>query len=275
MTVETRAVRRPSAAELQQAWRALTSGEYAVGRANSGYAVSGTNSTGRSAGWVPAAGESVLPLIGCPGSFGATTVAVAITTVAGERSRVVECCPPAASGLAAAADAELGVDGSGWRRGRRGGVVLDRCADIAQSVPDVPPPAECDAGLTVVDVCWDPTVVLASSSWLADVVRRAPTVVAVAAATAPALRQLDVLAALLQPVRLLVVAVGRPVRRWPAAARRTIGPVAEAALTEGRLVTVPIVRRWAATGLTADPLPARILTAIAPLLPFILDREGT
>ena len=138
MTVETRAVRRPSAAELQQAWRALTSGEYAVGSANGGYAVSGTNSTGRSAGWVPAAGESVLPLIGCPGSFGATTVAVAIATVAGERSRVVECCPPAASGLAAAADAELGVDGSGWRRGRRGGVVLDRCADIAQSVPDVP-----------------------------------------------------------------------------------------------------------------------------------------
>ena len=274
MTVETRAVRRPSAAELQQAWRALTSGEYALGSANGGYAVS-SNRAGSPAGWVPAAGETVLPLFGCPGSFGATTVAVAIATVAGERSRVVECCPPAASGLAAAADAELGVDGSGWRRGRRGGVVLDRCADIAQSVPDVPPPAECDAGLTVVDVCWDPTVVLASSSWLADVVRRAPTVVAVAAATAPALRQLDVLAALLHPVRLLVVAVGQPVRRWPAAGRRTVGPVAEAALVEGRLVTVPIVRRWAATGLTADPLPARILTAVAPLLPFILDREGT
>ena len=47
MTVETRAVRRPSAAELQQAWRALTSGEYAVGKANGAYAVSGTNSVNR------------------------------------------------------------------------------------------------------------------------------------------------------------------------------------------------------------------------------------
>jgi hypothetical protein len=269
MTVETRTVRRPSAAELQLAWRALTNGEYAPG---------GPHRPVTDQRWTPVAGETVVPLLGRPGSFGATTVAVALATVAAmiaeAGARVVECCPPSGSGLAAAADAELGVDSSGWIRGRRGQVLLDRCPASVTEPAAIPPPPTGVAGLTVVDVCWDPTVVLTGGGWLAHLLRGAPTVVAVCPSAAPAFRQLDVLADLLPSARLLVVSVGTSMQFWPAAVRRSVGPVAEAALADGRVVRVPIARRWAARGLTADPLPSWMLAPAARLRRLIPEPEG-
>ena len=52
-------------------------------------------------------------------------MALALATATGAPARVVECCPPLASGFSAAANAELGTEGP-WRRGSRGDVLLER-----------------------------------------------------------------------------------------------------------------------------------------------------
>ena len=108
-----------SVAELREAWRAIEGGEFAHGPRSA--------PTARSAAtvWTPAPSERVVAVVGCAGGVGASTFALALATATGASARVVECCPPLASGFSAAANAELGTEGP-WRRGSRGDVLLER-----------------------------------------------------------------------------------------------------------------------------------------------------
>ena len=91
--------------------------------------------------WEPGSGERVLPVIGCAGSCGASTISLALAGAAAFPARVVECSTAGASGLAAASTAELGLHESGWTRGTRDGVLLERASNVLVSVAEVPTPS--------------------------------------------------------------------------------------------------------------------------------------
>ena len=80
-------------------------------------------------------------MLGCAGSSGATTVALAMGLSAVAPVRVVECGSVTTSGLAAASTAELGLhpDG-GWLQGRRDHVQLERASEILPGPHTVPHP---------------------------------------------------------------------------------------------------------------------------------------
>ena len=59
--------------------------------------------------WTPEPWEEALVVLGCAGSSGATTVALAMGLAAIVPVRVVECGSVTTSGLAAASTAELGL----------------------------------------------------------------------------------------------------------------------------------------------------------------------
>ena len=117
-----------SVAELREAWRAIEGGEFAHEPRSA--------PTARSAAtvWTPAPSERVVAVLGCAGGVGTSTVALALATATGASARVVECCPPLASGFSAAANAELGTEGT-WRRGGRGDVLLERPITGDATVP--------------------------------------------------------------------------------------------------------------------------------------------
>lgn len=221
---------------------------------------------------VDTAAGRVVAVVGCPGTVGATTVAVALATVAGA-ARVVECCSFTASGLSAAGSAELGSD-AGWLRSTRGIVGLERTADLHGAVVDLPTPLATATGrLTVLDVGWDLAQVLSTRCWLRTQVRAATRLVVVTAATGPGLHHLDTIAALLPSTPLTVAVIGPPVKKWPAPARAAMTPAVRRLLDRDRLIAVPHDPRLAAAGLTADPLPPPVLAAAHQLLTII--SEGT
>lgn len=117
-----------SVGELQRAWHAVTDGQF---RRAAGDLPARDATRRRRAPvgqdhpvWDPAA--PVLPVLGCHGSAGCSTVAVAIATVPADPVRVVEASPAGSSGLTGFPTAELGPTGTGWVRGHRDQVVLDR-----------------------------------------------------------------------------------------------------------------------------------------------------
>ena len=61
---------------------------------------------------------------------------------AGTTVRIVEVADASRSGLAGATTAELGEDSTGWRRGRRGDVSIDRLAFRAADIHQVPAVAQ-------------------------------------------------------------------------------------------------------------------------------------
>ena len=189
----------PSLVELRRAWAAVQSGAFTE-HPRPPRISPPTDSGG---GWRPAPGERVVPVVKCPGTIGATTMAVALATAAVD-ARVLECSSFTGSGLSAASTAELGADPAGWIRGTRGPVGLQRCAEVVCSVAEVPAPTAADrAVLTVVDVGWDVGSVMSSPGWLRDQLIEADTVVVVTAATSPGLRHLDTLAAMVPGDRLV------------------------------------------------------------------------
>ena len=193
-------------------------------------------------------------------------MALAIASCASP-ARVLECATASASGLAAAATAELGATGNGWALGRREQVWIARAADVLLGVGDVPlpddPPAE--VGLSVLDVAWDAGLVMASASWVREQLLAAPTVIAVTAPTVPALRRLETTLTLLAAPRVLVAVVGPPQRRWPHALTAAMGPRSRTAAAEGRIVTVPADKQLAMRGVDSTPLPTSLLNAAQTL----------
>jgi hypothetical protein len=207
--------------------------------------------------------DRVVMVVGCHGGAGASTVALAIAEAAGESGRSVrllDCASAERSGLVTAVDAELGLDGIGWRRGRRGRLPIDRVAEVLASAADVPAPADeplVRAEVGVLDTGWGATGVLSGGSWLAQAAESA-AIVLVARATIPALRQLEQVRATRpgDPV----VAVQGPTR-WQRSVRATAGRQLLAAEAAGRVVNVPIDRHLAACGTTCAPLPKAVLEA--------------
>jgi hypothetical protein len=205
----------------------------------------------------------VVMVVGCHGGAGASTVALVVAEAArgsGRSARLLDCASPERSGLTTAVDAELGVDGSGWRQGRRAGLPIDRVCDALASATDVPTPSEQWLGrveVTVVDTAWGVADILAGDCWLARVSSSA-VVVLVARATIPALRQLE---------QALDTCPGDPVvallgpRRRDRSVHATAGLLLKAAESAGRVVRVPSDRHLEAAGISRAPLPKTVVEA--------------
>jgi hypothetical protein len=261
---------RVTVAELQGALRAAWAGEFA---ACSRPGPTRTRPLQRQNG--RALPGNVVMVVGCHGGAGASTVALAVAQAVGESGRSVrllDCASAERSGLLTAVDAELGVDASGWRLGRRARLPIDRVADVLDSVAEVPAPADESSGLfevTVVDSGWAANAVLSADSWLAQVSSCAALVL-VARASVPALRQLEHALAICPPGPLVAV---RGRRRWDRSVHATAGPLLLAAEAAGRVVTVLTDRRLAATGITCAPLPKAVQEAGRQIVARVLPAD--
>lgn len=243
--------------ELRQAYRALVAGQFREQRAMTASAVDG-----EPVSWSARTGRAVL-VAGCMPSAGASTVALALASHAGD-ARVVECCTVASSGLCATACAELGsVDG--WVQGSRDTLLIERRGDRIASVGRLPAPAATDRSWTVLDSSWDLGVLATDPGWLGDLARTLPEVVLVTRATVPGMRRLDIALTALGAERALVAAVGADRRRWPKPVEAAMSPVTRQLQAEDRLFSIPSVPTLSVAGLTPDPLPRAVMAAVADL----------
>ena len=334
--------------ELRRAWAALQAGRYRTGASTShstahqpvtiapetGVTTEETANASMSqpqriqtAPWGPAPDERLLPVIGCGGSVGASTFALALAVTYAARTRtagaatgrsqgrtvmdgastgrgcavvrVVDCGSLTGSGLAAASTFELGRHPSGWRRGTRGDVLLER-ADGHVTGPDAVPapcpwpapttaPVDDGGRLTVLDVGWDLERVLHHPSWISSGLLAAPHVVLVTTATVPGLRRLEVCLDLFgdtshstdaeapvgSPPTATAVVLGPSRRRWPRAVAHGLGTRTRALDREGRITVAPYDRRLAVSGPDPAPLPAPLMDAATCLLDqLIIDTRG-
>lgn len=212
---------------------------------------------GRPAAW-PHHGQAVA-VAGARGGVGATTLALAIAEVAGPQARLVDTSRMHASGLASATTAELGVTETGWRRGTRANLVIERAASDWPTSRHVPVPEPSDHALTVVDVGRDILDVASGETWLAGMVESAPLLI-VASATVPSLRRLDAtLTALDRPGPLAVAIVGAPRRRWPRPLAAAITPRIRQIADAGALIVIRPDPDLSWSGISTDPLPASLL----------------
>ncbi|KAB7740045.1 hypothetical protein GA707_19700 [Nostocoides sp. F2B08] len=250
--------------ELQRAWRAVQAGQFRAPHRRTGRHQRLSFSSAVST-WSPA--EPVLPVIGCVGQCGASTLALALATAAGD-ARVVECCSATCSGLTTAATAELGHTPTGWRLGRRDRVEILRAGGVHLSLAEVPlpdHPTGAEPSVTVLDVGWDLGQVLATPGWVEQQVATAETVLLVTSATVPGLRRLDVAATILGPHRCLVALVGAA-RRWSPPSWTLSSPTLRALQSTDRLIPVATEKHLARDGLSSAPLPPRLLKAAATIL---------
>lgn len=250
--------------ELQRAWTALESGQFK----------STLQPRNRIDGWTPR--EDVIAVVGAMDRVGATTTALAMAESVSRSTRVVECAPMHASGLAFATTAELGETGATWRGGTRGRVLLERAAREHSRIEDISVPSETDRELTILDLGRDPVAILGTNTWLADVLATVPLVV-VSGATVPGLRALDqVLQQTARPADTCCVVIGPSVRKWPRSVHLAATGRVNHAISTNRLVTVPSEPAFGLSGLTAEPIPGRVLAACAPVVDEMLDHlEGS
>jgi len=262
--------------ELKRAWSAVQAGRF---RTRAGAIREPRQPAPPPAGnrWEPGLGERVLPVIGCIGSCGASTIALALADSAAFPARVVECNSVTASGLVAASTAELGLHESGWTRGTRDGVLLERASNVLVSVEEVPTPSIPDRiiGLTVLDVGWEIGQVLTTPAWLGEQVLSADLVILVTAATVPGLRRLEGALELLAGTSTCAAVIGPKRKKWPRPVGYSAGPLTRALEAAGRLVDVPQDRALAIAGLDATPLPTPLLDVAAALLELLLTAYTT
>jgi hypothetical protein len=275
---QTIGVRRAAVSvnELKAAWNAVQAGWFRTGTGSTrDLREPASPSTGNQ--WEPGQGEQVLPVIGCAGSCGASTISLALAGVAAMPARVVECSSVTASGLAAASTAELGLHESGWTRGTRDGVLLERASNVLVSIQEVLMPSVPDRNiaLTVLDIGWEIGQVLTTPGWLGEQVRSADLVVLVTTATVPGLRRLESALDLLAGTSTCAAVIGPKPKKWPRPVGYSAGPRTRAHAAAGRLVDVPEDRALAITGLDPTPLPASLLQAAATLLRLLPDAGTT
>jgi hypothetical protein len=255
--------------ELKAAWVAVQTGHFRAGTGTGAIRdLCEPPSPPAGKGWEPGLGERVLPVIGCAGSCGASTISLALAGVAAMPARVVECSTAGASGLAAASTAELGLHESGWTRGTRDGILLERASNVLVSIQEVPTPSVPDRpiALTVLDIGWEIGQVLVTPGWPGGQVRGADLVVLATTATVPGLRRLEGALDLLAGTSTCAAVIGPRPKKWPRPVGYSAGPRTRALEAAGRLVDVPADRALAITGLDATPLPAPLLVAAATLL---------
>lgn len=252
-----------SVEDLRRAYRAATSTEPARHGLSAASEVRPADT--RPSGTATTSTTTVL-VVGCLGSAGASTTALALATVLGS-ARVVECCSVASSGLCAASSAELGAVGDGWLRGSRDDVLIERRADRLDPPATLPqpPPAPAAATWTVLDCPRDVDAVLAADGWLGDLARTLPAVVVVTRPTVPGMRRLETAIDLIGDDRAVPVVIGVE-KRWPKPAVQAMGPATRALHGAGRLVALPHIPSFAVLGLTPEPLPAALLTSTAALV---------
>jgi len=262
--------------ELKAAWNAVQAGRFRTGTGTT-RDLCQPPSPPAGKGWEPGPGERVLPVIGCAGSCGATTISLALAGAAAMPARVVECSSAGASGLAAASTAELGLHDSGWTRGTLDGVLLERASNVLVSIQEVPTPSVPDRpiALTVLDVGWEIGQVLAMPGWLGGQVRGADLVVLATTATVPGLRRLEGALDLLSGTSTCAAVIGPRPKKWPRPVACSAGPRTRALEEAGRLVDVPADRALAIRGLDPTPLPASLLQAAAALLRLLPDAGTT
>ncbi|WP_131104431.1 hypothetical protein [Ornithinimicrobium sufpigmenti] len=245
------------------------------------YEPGGENGTG----WCP---PVLITVLGCHGSAGASTVALAMATAAGRPVRVVDAAGAGSSGLSGAATAELGPVGAGWVRGHRDHVVIDRLVQDHPGPAHLPPPQpypgpEAGTGGTgslretgqvpvVLDAGWGVHVLAWAHGWLTAALAGSRVVVLVTTATVPGMTRLDAALHMLQDLgpgpahRRLVVAVRGPARRrWPRQVTGTPGPQVQDLLARS-MVMVPPCSALAVRGLDTSPLPASLVDAGARIL---------
>lgn len=286
MTTATTRTTGPRAAvsvqELKRAWLAVQAGQFHRHPGMDTTKAAGSDPTRPShtvgQAWEPT--EAVLPVVGCAGSVGTSTVALALATAATDTigpARVVECCTVTASGLAAASTAELGQHPTGWVQGTRDHVLLERGSDIFIGPDEVPIPADTPhpVTLTVLDVGWELGQLLASPSWLADRLLQGRHVVAVTTATIPGMRRLEGALALLDGVPVVVAVLGPRRRKWPRGVEHGMGALTRRLDQNGRLHQIPLDRGLANRGLDSQALPTQLLTAAGHLLHAATDAGAT
>ncbi len=210
-------------------------------------------------------GSAVLVVAGHAGA-GASTVALAVAEGLAESRRVqlADYAGPVRSGLAAASAVELGTDGDGWRRGRRGRVAVFRLAHDPAGA-ELPPLPDADGAdrLVLVDAGWSLTTALLD----APALLACGATVVVTRVTVPAVRQTEhVLAAV--DGETVVAAVGPA--RWPRLVEASCGPRLGQLRSQGRVVRVPIDRRLESAGLTGDRLPGPVAAAGRSLAALLL-----
>ena len=218
-------------------------------------------------GWQPRYDESVVAVAGMTGSVGATTVSLALASVAALTgpARIIECAPPTRSGLTAAAAAELGAGRGGWTRGQREGVTMIRRS--SSSLFDAaPPPPEEEQTFTVLDVGDLLTDRPGEPLIPADVASRW---VLVARASVPCLRQLELVLDIALARNPSLAIVGTAPRRWPTLLASAVQPRTRVVLESGRVATFRHDKRLALTGLTPDPLPRHVSASARTLLTIL------
>jgi hypothetical protein len=264
VTAAVDARRVVSVPELQRAWRAVQAGGF---RRESPAAAANARAVPISPTWARGNAEQVLPVVACAAASGASTMALAVASAAGGSARILEC-RGTTSGLAAASTAELGLHPSGWRRGIRGDVLLERAGGLLTRVDEVPLPSVPDRplALTVLDVGWDLRHVLDVSSWIGQQVKTAGVAVVVTRATIPGLLHLETTLSLLGQIRAVAAMLGSPCRRWSKAVWQSSGPMTKALEDSGRLVVIPHDSRLAAVGLESHPLPRQLVEAAHAIL---------
>ncbi|MGC5585834.1 hypothetical protein ACPYOC_15965 [Ornithinimicrobium sp. W1665] len=260
-----------SVAELRAAWHAAAAGRFRGTMQQPSTAPGAPATEGE---WSPT-GE-VVAVLGCHGYAGCTTVAVALAAATDRPVHLLETAAPGASGLVGYATAELGPTGTGWVRGRRDHVILDRREHPGPvPLPDPDPPTHPDIPdpggtaqeqLTVVDAGCHPDGLEAAPGWVGPAVAAAQHLVLVTTATVPGMRRLEETLERLGPshARLVLAVRGPAPRRWPAAVRHSTGPATRDLLTG--VVPVPHDPGLAVHGLDTRPLPRELVAAATDLL---------
>lgn len=278
--------------ELKRAWHAVRAGEFRTPQRQARGHERGEAQVVNA--WTPDPWEELLVVLGCAGSTGATTVALAMGLSAMAPVRVVECGSVTASGLAAASTAELGLhpDG-GWLQGRRDHVLLERASEILRGPHAVPQPIPAQplsyvgqeksvsSCLTILDAGWEAGQLLIAGSWLAETVRAAGYLVLTTRATAPGMRRLEGVLDLLSGSRDLeqvrVAVIGPRRKKWPRGIEHAGGSGVRRVLEAGHCVEIPEIPALATAGLDSRPLPVAVVDAARRLLPTHIqpDRDRT
>lgn len=273
---------RPAASigELRRAWQAIERGDFrtTLPVANPPRPeVDGTDGDAEQPDLVWQPPGPVVAVVGALPQCGATTTALAIATATGGAAALIECASAPASGLTAAATAELGTSPTGWVLGCRDQVSIARPARTYRDAAGVPIPDQHTRpdkpAVWVLDVAWDLAHVLATPGWIRTTLLTTPVVV-VAAPTVPGVRRLETTLGLLTGRDVVVAMVGPARRRWPKHVSAAAGPLTRQAAEQERMVSIALDRHLATRGLDNHPLPGPLLAAAADLTHKTIPAEA-